>query len=220
MREILITELVDKVNGYFYGIAGYNGEVSARLLFNEVIDDGKTVIFQQVNQDDSSIILNQEEIDSSIEEKSEDGMGCYKVYMKSGSIITIVAFDEKGGEAQACHLLYGSYDDYIKKLDLNELEEKIKKTKKIFVFVSGWSSYMQNTYEHICLEDMDITDGTRKLTLYNGRCDEKSDKITFTLYSDAVNDIWLMGGADGWDGLKLRLYNQPFTEVKMSLLYK
>lgn len=78
---------------------------------------------------------------------------------------------------------------------------------------------MKKAYENIRLEDMDATDGTRKLVLSNGN-DEDSDQTSFTLYDDAVNDIWLMSGADGWDGIKLRLFNQPFTEVKISLLYK
>ena len=68
-------------------------------------------------------------------------------------------------------------------------------------------------------------DGTRKLVFFNGEKDNPTDKITFTLYDTATNDIWLMSGVkaddggDGWEGLKLRLYNQPFTEVKVSLLY-
>lgn len=67
--------------------------------------------------------------------------------------------------------------------------------------------------------------GTCKRVFFNGDKDAPTDKIVFTLYDDAVNDIWLMsgakaeGGADGWEGLKLRLYNQPFAEVKVSLLY-
>ena len=91
--------------------------------------------------------------------------------------------------------------------------------KKAFVFISDSSMDLKRTYEHICLEDMDIVNGTRKLILFNGD-DEDSDQISFTLYDENINDIWLMRGADGWDGLKLRLYNQPFTEVKISLLYK
>lgn len=217
--NISISELVDKANGYSYGMIGYGGAVSAHILFNEAKEDDETVIFRQINQNDVNINLGKEEI-SSIEEKSSDESVCYKVYMKSGAVVIICLFHEKDGEAQACHMLYGSYDDYLKELDLNDLDERVEKTKKAFVFLSDGSTYMKHTYEHIRLEDMDITDGTRKLVLFNGD-DEDSDRISFTLYDDdAVNDIWLMCGAPGWDGLKLRLYNQPFTEVKISLLYK
>lgn len=217
MSNITITELVDKANGYHCGMAGYGGSVSAHILFNEVTETEKVVSFQQINQNDINIHLNKEEI-SSIEDKSSDGSVCYKIYMKSGVIISIFLFQEKGGEAQACHMLYGSYDDYLKELDLNELGRRVKKAKKAFVFLSDGSTYMKHTYEHIRLEDMDITDCTRKLMLFNGDDNENADQISFTLYD--VNDIWLVGGADGWDGLKFRLCNQPFTEVKISLLYK
>ena len=218
MSSITITELVDKANGYHYGMAGYGGSVSAHILFNEVTETENVVMFQQINQNDINIHLNKEEI-SSIEDKSSDKSDCYKIYMKSGAIISIFLFQEKGGEAQACHMLYGSYDDYLKELDLNELEKRVNKAKKAFVFISDSSMDLKRTYEHICLEDMDIVNGTRKLILFNGD-DEDSDQISFTLYDENINDIWLMRGADGWDGLKLRLYNQPFTEVKISLLYK
>ena len=75
------------------------------------------------------------------------------------------------------------------------------------------------------LEDENEEDGTRRLVFFNGDKDNPTDKIAFTLYDAATNDIWLMSGAkaddgsDGWEGLKFRLYNQPFTEVKVSLLY-
>lgn len=37
-------------------------------------------------------------------------------------------------------------------------------------------------------------------------------ETTFTLYDGAVNDIWLMSGADGWEGIKFRPYSQPFRK--------
>lgn len=218
MKKIAITELVDKANGYHYGIAGYGGSVSAHILFNEVTETENAVSFQQINQDDINIHLNKEEI-TAIEDKSSDDAVFYRIYMKSGVIISIHLFNEKGSEAQACRMLYGSYDDFLKELDLNGLERMINKTKKAFVFISDNSMDLKRTYENIRLEDMDIIDGTRKLVLFNGD-DEASDRISFTLYDENINDIWLMSGADDWDGLKLRLYNQPFTEVKISLLYK
>lgn len=218
MGKITITELVDRANGYHYGLAGYGGTVSAHILFNEATETENAVSFKQVNQDDINIHLNKEEI-SSIDDKSSDGSVFYRIYMKSGVIISIYLFNEKGSEAQACHMLYGSYNNFLKELDLNDLGKMINKAKKAFVFISDSSMDLKHTYEHIRLEDMDITDGTRKLVLFNGD-DEDNDQISFTLYDENINDIWLMGGADGWDGLKLRLYNQPFTEVKISLLYK
>lgn len=218
MGKITIAELVDRANGYQYGLAGYDGSVSAHILFNEVKETEDTVSFQQINQDDINIHLNKEEI-SSIEDKSSDGSAYYRIYMKSGAAVSICLFHEKGGEAQACRMLYGSYDDYLKELDLNGLEKMINKTKRAIVFIYDSSMNLKKAYENIRLEDMDATDGTRKMVLSNGN-DEDSDQTSFTLYDDAVNDIWLMSGADGWDGIKLRLFNQPFTEVKISLLYK
>ena len=214
-NNITISELVDKANGYSYGMIGFGGAVSAHILFNEARENDKTVAFRQVNQDDVDISFNKEEIEF-IKDKSADGMICYKVFMKSGAIISICLFVEKGGEAQACHALYGSYDDFVKELDLYELEEMVNKAKKAFVSISDNSTYLKNTYENVYLEEENEEDGgTRRLVFFNGD----------TLYDDAVNDIWLMSGAkaddggDGWEGLKLRLYNQPFTEVKVSLLY-
>ena len=124
-------------------------------------------------------------------------------------------------------MLYGSYDDFVKELDLYELEEKVNKAKKAFVSISDNSTYLKNTYENVYLEEENEEDNTRRLVFFNGDKDNPTDKIAFTLYDDVikVNDIWLMSGAkagdggDGWEGLKLRLYNQPFTEVKVSLLY-
>lgn len=223
-NNITISELVDKANGYSYGMIGFGGAVSAHILFNEARENDKTVAFRQINQDDVDISFNKEEIES-IKDKSADGMICYKVFLKSGTIISIVLLQEKGGEAQACHMLYGSYDDFVKELDLYELEEKVSKAKKAFVSIFDNSTYLKNTYENIYLEEEDEEDGTRRLILFNGDKDNPKDKIAFTLYDAATNDIWLMsgakadGGADGWEGLKLRLYNQPFTEVKVSLLY-
>ena len=115
----------------------------------------------------------------------------------------------------------------MKELDLYELEEKVNKAKKAFVSISDNSTYLKNTYENVYLEEENEEDNTRRLVFFNGDKDNPTDKIAFTLYDDVikVNDIWLMSGAkagdggDGWEGLKLRLYNQPFTEVKVSLLY-
>lgn len=224
-NNVKISELVDKANGYSYGMIGYGGQVAAHILFNEVKEDDKTVTFRQVNQDNVDINFNKEDIQF-IKDKSADGVICYQIFMKlSGVIINICLFGEKGGEAQACHELYGSYDEYLKELDLYELEEKVSKAKKAFVSISENSTYLKNTYENVYLEEEDEEDGTRKLVFFNGEKDNPTDKIVFTLYDKAVNDIWLMsgakaeGGADGWEGLKLRLYNQPFTKVRVSLLY-
>lgn len=218
-NNITISELVDRANGFSYGTIGYGGAVSAHILFNEAKEDDKTVTFQQVNQDNVDINFNKEEIES-VKDKSADGVICYKVFMKSGMIISICLFGEKGGEAQACHELYDSYDEYLKELDLCELEEMIGKAKKAFVSISENSTYLKNTYENVCLEEEDEEDGARQLVFFNGDKDNPTDKIVFTLYDDAVNDIWLLSGNDGWEGLRLRLYNQPFAEIRVSLLYK
>lgn len=45
-NNITISELVDKANGYSYGMIGYGGSVSAHILFNEAREDDKTVTFQ------------------------------------------------------------------------------------------------------------------------------------------------------------------------------
>lgn len=223
-REVSISELVDIANGYSYGMIGYGGSVSAQLIFNEVKENDTAVIFQQINQDDVKISFNKEEIEA-IKDKSSDGVKCYKVFMKSGMIISICLLEKKGGEAVVCRALYGSYDDYLKELDFYELKERVNKAKKAFVYISDNSTEFRNTYEHVYLEDENEEDGTRYLVFFNGDKNDPTDKITFTLYDDMVNDIWLMSGAkaddgsDGWEGLKLRLYNQPFTEVKLSLLY-
>lgn len=224
-NNITVSELVDRANSFSYGTIGYGGAVSAHILFNEAKENDKSVIFRQVNQDNVDINFNKEDIEF-IKDKSADGVICYKVFMKnSGMIISICLFGEKGGEAQACHALYGSYDEYLKELDLYELEEKVNKAKKAFVSISDNSTYLKNTYENVYLEEEDEEDNTRKLIFFNGNKDNPTDKIVFTLYDDAVNDIWLMYGAksegctDGWEGLKLRLYNQPFSEVRASLLY-
>lgn len=218
-NNITISELVDRANGFSYGTIGYGGAVSAHILFNEAKEDDKTVTFRQVNQDNVDINFNKEEIDS-VKDKSADGVICYKVFMKSGMVISICLFGEKGGEAQACHELYGSYDEYLKELDLYELEEMIGKAKKAFVSISDNSTYLKNTYENMCLEEEDEEDSTRQLVFFNGDKDNPTDKIAFTLYDDAVNDIWLLSGNNGWEGLRLRLYNQPFAEIRVSLLYK
>lgn len=132
-NNVKISELVDKANGYSYGTIDYGGQVAAHVLFNEVKEDDKTVTFRQVNQDNVDINFNKEDIEF-IKDESADGIICYKVFMKSGSIISICLFGEKGGEAQACHVLYGSYDEYLKELDLYELEEKVSKAKKSVCF--------------------------------------------------------------------------------------
>ncbi len=226
-NNITISELVDKANGYSYGMIGFGGTVSAHILFNEARENDKTVAFRQINQDDVDISFNKEDIEF-IKDKTGDGLACYQVFIKnSGAIISICLFGKKDEEAQACHMLYGSYDDFVKELDLYELEEKVNKAKKAFVSISDNSTYLKNTYENVYLEEENEEDNTRRLVFFNGDKDNPTDKIAFTLYDDVikVNDIWLMSGAkagdggDGWEGLKLRLYNQPFTEVKVSLLY-
>lgn len=223
-NNITISELVDKANGYSYGMIGFGGTVSAHILFNEARENDKTVAFRQINQDDVDISFNKEDIEF-IKDKTGDGLACYQVFIKnSGAIISICLFGKKDEEAQACHLLYGSYDDFVKELDLYELEEKVNKAKKAFVSISDNSTYLKNNYENVYLEE-ENEDGARRLILFNGDKGNPTDKIAFTLYDDVVNDIWLMSGAkaedgaDGWEGLKLRLYNQPFTEVRVSLLY-
>lgn len=219
-NNITISELVDRANGFSYGTIGYGGTVSAHILFNEAKEDDKTVTFRQVNQDNVDINFNKEEIQF-IKDKSADGVVCYKVFMKNtGMIISICLFGEKGGEAQACHELYGSYDEYLKELDLYELEEMVNKAKKAFVSISDNSTYLKNTYESVCLEEEDEGDSTRQLIFFNGDKDNPTDKIEFTLYDAVMNDIWLLSGNNGWEGLRLRLYNQPFAEVRVSLLYE
>lgn len=218
-NNITISELVDRANSSSYGTIGYGGTVSAHILFNEAKEDDKTITFRQINQDNVDINFNKEEIES-VKDKSADGVICYKVFMKSGVIISICLFGEKGGEAQTCHELYGSYDEYLKELDLYELEEMISKAKKAFVSISDNSTYLKNSYENMCLEEEDEEDGTRQLVFFSGDKDNPTDKIAFTLYDDEVNDIWLLSGNNGWEGLRLRLYNQPFAEVRVSLLYE
>lgn len=219
MSNITINELADKANGYFYGMAvvhtsHINGGITSSIIFNEVVTSEDSITFRQVNQDDVKMVLDDKEIDS-IEDKSTH----YVITLKSGVIVYVFLFHEKGGEAQACHELYGSYDDFLKELDLYELEEKVNKAKKVFISISDNSSYLKHSYDNVRLEDMDETDGTRKLVFFNGNKEEPEERLSFTLYDDAVNDIWLMNGADGWEGLKIRLFNQPFTEVRVSLLY-
>lgn len=221
MSNITINELADKANGYYYGMVtvhtstshGCNGLYSS-IIFNETVASEDAITFRQVNQDDVKIILDDKEIDS-IEDKSTH----YVITLKSGVVVHISLFHEKDAEAKACHALYGSYNDFLKELDLDELEEKVNKAKKAFVSISDNSSYMKHSYENVRLEDMDISDGTSKLVFFNGNEEEPEERLSFTLYDDAVNDIWLMNGTDGWEGLKIRLFNQPFTEVRISLLY-
>lgn len=219
MSNITINELADKVNGYYYGMVtvhtshGCKGLYSS-IIFNETVASEDAITFRQVNQDDVKIMLDDKEIDS-IEDKSTH----YVITLKSGIVVHISLFHEKDAEAKACHALYGSYNDFLKELDLDELEEKVNKAKKAFVSISDNSSYMKHSYENVRLEDMDISDGTSKLVFFNGNEEEPEERLSFTLYDDAVNDIWLMNGTDGWEGLKIRLFNQPFTEVRISLLY-
>lgn len=87
-NNITISELVNKANGYSHGMIGFGGAVSAHILFNEARENDKTVAFRQVNQDDVDISFNKEEIEF-IKDKSADGTICYKVFMKSGAIISI-----------------------------------------------------------------------------------------------------------------------------------
>lgn len=223
MSNITINELADKANGYFYGMAtihtlqSTNG-IYASIIFNETTASDGAIVFSQINQEDVKIVLNKKDV-VSIEDKSKDGTIYYLVTMKSGNTVNVFLFHKKDGEAKACHALYGSYNDFLKELDLYELEEKVSKTKKAFISISDNSLYMKHSYENVRLEDMDETDETRKLVFFNGNEEEPEERLSFTLYDDAVNDIWLMSGADGWEGLKIRLYNQPFAEVRVSLLY-
>lgn len=219
MSNITINELADKVNGYYYGMATVHttngtGGVAASIIFNETVTNKDAITFRQVNQDDVKIVLDDKEIDL-IEDKSTH----YVITLKSGVTVNVFLFHERDAEAKACHALYGSYNDFLKELDLDELEEKVNKAKKAFISISDNSSYLKHTYENVRLEDMDETDGTRKLVFFNGNEEKPEERLSFTLYDDAVNDIWLMNGMDGWEGLKIRLFNQPFTEVRVSLLY-
>lgn len=219
MSNITINELADKANGYVYGMVtvhtshGCKGLYSS-IIFNEAVASEDAITFRQVNQDDVKIVLDDNEIDS-IEDKATH----YVITLKSGVTVHVSLFHEKDGEAKACHALYGSYNDFLKELDLGELEEKISKAKKAFVSISDNSTYIKQTYENVRLEDMDESEGTRNLVLFNGDDEEPEERLSFTLYDDAVNDIWLMNGTDGWEGLKIRLFNQPFTEVRIALLY-
>lgn len=219
MSNITINELADKANGYYYGMAtvhtsqGCKGLYSS-IIFNEAVASEDAITFRQVNQNDVKIVLDDKEIDS-IEDKSTH----YVITLKLGVTVHVFLFHERDAEAKACHALYGSYNDFLKELDLDELEEKVNKAKIAFISISDNSSYLKYTYENVRLEDMDETDGTRKLVFFNGDEEELEERLSFILYDDAVNDIWLINGTDGWEGLKIRLFNQPFTEVRVSLLY-
>lgn len=103
---------------------------------------------------------------------------------------------------------------------MGSLKEKAGKAKKAFVSVSEGSTSLHQTYNNIILEATEDEDEAYRLIFFNGDRNDETDRLIFSLFEDAVNDIWLMGGADGWEGLKLRLYGQPFAEIRISLLYK
>lgn len=229
MGYITVSELIDMANGYKYGIAEFemekeSGGIKNSISFNEVKEAGDNVIFQQVNWEDVRISFPMDAI-LFVEDLSKGGCVIFEVKLKTDKTIKVFLFDEKGGEAQACHLLYDSFDDYLKVLDMNSLKEKVGKAKKAFVSVSDGSTSLHQTYNNIILEavedeDTESGDGSYRLVFFNGDRDDRADRLIFTLYEDAVNDIWLMGGAEDWEGLKFRLYGQPFAEIRVSLLYK
>lgn len=221
MNSVTINELVDKANRYFCGMVGVKGtgEVHTSIIFNQAKEDDNKITFCQVNQEDVKVALNKKDI-VSIEDKSTDNTNFFAITLKSGLEVNVFLFHEKNGDAKACRALYGSYDDFLKELDLYDLEEMIEKTHKAFVSVSDSSSNMKHTYTNVRLEEMYIDDESRKLVFFNGTEEEPMDKLTFTLYDDAINDIWLMQNSEDWDGVKIRLYEQPFTEVRISFIYR
>lgn len=227
MGYITVNELIDRANGYKYGIAEFHMEEESRgmktsINFNEVKEDGNSVVFQQINWEDVRTSFPMDTI-LSVEDLSKDGCEIFEVKLKTDKTLKVFLFNEKGGEAQACHFLYDSYDDYLKVLDMNSLKEKVGKTKKTFVSVSDGSTSLHQTYNNIILEAVEDEDGgaeSYRLVFFNGDRDDSADRLIFTFYEDALNDIWLMGGAPGWEGLKLRLYGQPFAEIRVSLMYK
>lgn len=219
---ITINELADKANAYVYGMACIQLKdmgLATSIIFNETRANDESIAFRQVNQEDVKIALNNEDI-VSIEDKSVDGTIFYAINLKSGMVVNVFLFHEKDGEAKFCHALYGSYDEFLKELDLYDLEKLVEKTKKAFVSLSDESTMMKHTYENVRLEEENEEDCSRKLVFFNGDAEKPTESIEFTLYDDAVNDIWLMNSVDGWDGLELRLHNQPFAKVRFSLLYK
>lgn len=220
---ITIKELADKANGYTYGMvyigSTKEGGLETRIVFNESKADDNILTFSQVNQEDVRIALNKEEIHS-IEDKSKEDVVYYLITLKSGLEVKVVLFHEKGEEAQICHVLYGSYNDYLKELSLYDLENMVEKTKRAMVSISDESTWLKQEYEGVYMVDKEDDDCSSELVFFNGDKDNPTDVLRFTVYDNIMNDIWLMTGTDGWDGLKLRLYNQPFTEVRVSLMYK
>ena len=221
---ITINELADKANGYAYGMAaikahGATGGVQARIIFNESKADDTTITFGQVNQDDVKITLNKEDI-LSIEDKAEDGTIYYVITLKSGLEVVVFLFREKGTEAQICHVLYGSYNDFLKELSLYDLENMVEKTKSAMVSISDESTWLKHKYEGVYMVDKEDDDCSSDLVFFNGDKEEPTELVRFTVYDNVMNDIWLMNSGEGWDGLELRLHNQAFTKVRLSLLYK
>lgn len=221
---ITISELADKANGYTYGMVhiGSTKEgvgLETRIVFNESKADDNTITFSQVNQEDVRITLNKEDI-YSIEDKSEDGVVYYLITLKSGLEVKVVLFHEKGVEAQICHVMYGSYNEFLKELSLFDLENMVEKTKSAMVSISDESTWLKHKYEGVYMVDKEDDDCSSDLVFFNGDKDEPTELLRFTVYDNIMNDIWLMNGSDDWDGLELRLYNQPFTKVRLSLLYK
>lgn len=221
---ITISELADKANGYTYGMVhiGSTKEgvgLETRIVFNESKADDNTITFSQVNQEDVRIALNKEDI-YSIEDKSTDGVVYYLITLNSGLEVKVVLFHEKDSESQLCHMMYGSYNKFLKELDIIDLEKMVKKTKCAMVSIADESTWLKHKYEGIYMVEREDDDCSCDLILFNGDKENPTEILRFTVYDNVMNDIWLMSGTDGWDGIQLRLYNQPFTEVRISFLYE
>lgn len=224
MGYITVNELIDKANKYQYGIAEFemekeDGGMKTSINFNKVKETNDNIIFQQINWEDVKTSFPMDTI-LSIEDLSKEGCVVFSVKLKKDRTMKIFLFNEKSSEAKACHFLYGSYDDYLNVLDINSLKDKICRAKKAFVSVSDGSTSLRHTYKNIILEAVEGEDEPYRLIFFNGDRNDKFDRLVFTLYEAALNDIWLMNSNDGWEGLKFRLYGQPFAEIRVSLLYK
>ena len=219
---IKINELADKANGYTYGmvhIGSTKGGLETNIVFNESKVDDNTITFSQVNQEDVRIALNREDI-RSIEDKSEDGVVYYLITLNSGLEVKVVLFHEKDSESQLCHMMYGSYNKFLKELSLFDLQNMVDKTKSAIISISDESTWLKHRYEGFYIEERDDDDCAYNFVLFNGDKEEPTELVRFTVYDNVMNDIWLMSGGENWDGIQLRLYNQPFTEVRLSLMYE
>lgn len=223
MSNILsIKELADKANGYTYGmvhIGSTKEGLETNIIFNESKADNNTITFSQVNQENVQITLKKEDI-RSIEDKSADGVIYYLIILNSGLEVKIFLFHEKDSESQICHMMYGSYNKFLKELSVFDLQNMVDKTKSAMVSISDESSWLKHKYEGIYIVEKEDDDCSCDLILFNGDKEEPTELVRFTVYDNVMNDIWLMNGGEGWDGIQLRLYNQPFTEVRLSLLYE